>query len=178
MSPKLAFLLGAGTAVVLALIVVFAMRDTRPDSSSADAGSPSVNRSVALPFETSAGTTSGAIDPALNADQPGVISGTILLDEAAAKTVSGKVIVFVIARAGTGKGHPVFAKRLDVTSFPVAFSLGARDSMMAQPPSDHLRLEARIDRDGDAITREAGSPSATIESVPLGAHDVTLKLRL
>ena len=71
-----------------------------------------------------------------------------------------------------------FAKRLDVTSFPVTFSLSARDSMMAQPPSDHLRLEARIDRDGDAITRETGSPSATIDSVPLGAHDVTLKLRL
>ena len=119
-----------------------------------------------------------APDAAPAVDQPSVISGTIALDKSVAASVSGKVIVFVIARDGSGKGHPVFAKRLDVTSFPVAFSLSARDSMMAQPPPDHVSLEARIDRDGDAITRDANAPAATLDSVAMGSHDIKLTLRL
>jgi hypothetical protein len=110
-------------------------------------------------------------------DAPSVLSGTIALDDSIARSVSGKVIVFVIARSGAGKGHPVFAKRLDVTSFPVPFSLSAQDSMMGQAPPDHVALEARIDTDGDAMTHEANAPSVRLESVAIGSNNIKLVLK-
>ncbi|HUK37026.1 MAG TPA: hypothetical protein VLV86_24090 [Vicinamibacterales bacterium] len=99
------------------------------------------------------------------------ISGTIEAN------VKGPAIVFVIARDESHKGHPVLAKRLDVTSFPVKFSLGPEDVMMGGVPPARVFLEARIDRDGDAATREPGSPSASIDGVAMGASNLVLRLK-
>jgi len=104
---------------------------------------------------------------------PTLISGTIELDASA--KVALPAIVFVIAR-GTGGGHPVLAKRLDVSSFPVTFTLGPEDSMMGQKPPGHVSLEARVDLDGDASTRELDAPLASLDSVVLGTNDVKLIL--
>jgi hypothetical protein len=106
-----------------------------------------------------------------------LLSGTIELDKSIANSVSGVVTVFVIARDHSGKGHPILAKRLDVASFPTKFSLGPEDSMMGQPPPDHVSLEARIDLDHDAMTREPGVPATKIESVAIGSRNVTLTLK-
>ena len=48
---------------------------------------------------------------------------------------------------------------------------------MGQAPPDHVALEARIDLDGDAMTREPGAPSAKIDSVLVPSHDVALVLK-
>ena len=105
------------------------------------------------------------------------ISGTIELDAAAASRVTVPTIVFVIARAEGAREHPVLAKRLDVQSFPIPFTLGPEDSMMGQIPSGHLELEARVDRDGDAMTREAGAPAGQLPSIQLGNSNLRLVLR-
>lgn len=83
----------------------------------------------------------------------------------------------MIASDRNGKGHPILAKRLDVASFPTKFSLGHEDSMMGQPPPDHVSVEARIDLDRDAMTREPGVPATKIESVAIGSRQVTLTLK-
>jgi hypothetical protein len=106
-----------------------------------------------------------------------LLSGTIELDKSIAGSVSGTTTVFVIARDKAGKGHPILAKRLDVTSFPTTFSLGPQDSMMGTPPPDHVSLEARIDLDRDAMTREPGAPSTKIDSVAIGSRNVKLTLK-
>lgn len=71
----------------------------------------------------------------------------------------------------------ILAKRLDVASFPTKFSLGSEDSMMGGTPPDHVSLEARIDLDHDAMTREPGAPSTKIDSVTVGATNVTPTLK-
>jgi hypothetical protein len=190
-STKSAFALGAGSALVVGALAVFAVRhDGRAEAAVVPAPVQAEASTVAMPPQnepatTAATTTAPAVIPghvmhpaAPAADAPSVLSGTIALDASVAKSVTGKVIVFVIARTGgAGKGHPVFAKRLDVTSFPVTFSLSAQDSMMGQAPPDHVTLEARIDLDGDAMTHEANAPSAKHESVAVPSHDVTLVLK-
>jgi hypothetical protein len=186
LSTKSAFALGAGSALVVVALAFFAVRhDGRADVVMAQPA-PTVTQESAPAVQV---MTTGELSPHAKsphtmppippaaADSPSVLSGTIELDPAAAAKVSGKVIVFVIARTGSGKGHPVFAKRLDVTSFPAAFSLSAADSMMGQAPPETVSLEARIDLDGDAMTREANAPSAKNESVAIGSHDVKLTLK-
>jgi hypothetical protein len=59
----------------------------------------------------------------------------------------------------------------------VAFSLSAQDSMMGQASPAKVSLEARIDLDGDAMTREPGVPSAKIDSVAIGSSNVSLVLK-
>lgn len=105
------------------------------------------------------------------------ISGTIELDPSVAAKVATPAVVFVIARAEGRKDHPVLAKRLDVKSFPARFSLGPEDAMMGQNPPPRVSLEARVDRDGDAATREPGAPSASIGTVAMGSTNITLRLR-
>src|SRR3954453_20437664 len=106
-----------------------------------------------------------------------MLSGTIALDPSAVDKVSGPVTVFVIARDKAGKGHPILAKRLDVTSFPAKFTLGAGDSMMGGTPTANVSLEARIDLDRDAMTKEPNAPAVKIETVALATSDVVLTLK-
>ncbi len=44
------------------------------------------------------------------------------------------------------------------------------------PPHSDVSLEARIDRDGDATTREPGVPTASLDSVAIGTTNVKLVL--
>jgi hypothetical protein len=120
-------------------------------------------------------TTPALVSP--KAPATTLLSGTIELEPSAASSVQGTVTVFVIARDKKGKGHPIFAKRLDVASFPTKFTLGPQDSMMGGAPPDTVSVEARIDLDHDAMTKEPGAPSAKIESVSMGSKDLTLTLK-
>jgi hypothetical protein len=108
---------------------------------------------------------------------PALLSGTLELEPSV--KVNLPTVVFVIARAEglLSHGHPLLAKRIDVKAFPASFTLSAEDSMMGQPPPNRVSLEARIDRDGDATTREPGSPIATVESIAIGTSNVELVLR-
>lgn len=106
-----------------------------------------------------------------------LLSGTISLDPAITQSPGAAVTVFVIARTGPGKGKPVLARRIDAQSFPLTFTLTGADSMMAGDKPANVSLEARIDLDGDAMTREPGSPTARLASVSLGSQSVALTLK-
>jgi cytochrome c-type biogenesis protein CcmH len=84
-------------------------------------------------------------------------------------------ILFVIARNGTG-GPPVAVKRVVATSFPMTVELTSADSMMGQPLPPTFRIEARLDSDGDPLTKPPSDPSAMQEGVTPGAS-VTLALK-
>jgi cytochrome c-type biogenesis protein CcmH len=77
-------------------------------------------------------------------------------------------IVFVIARNPAG-GPPVAVKRVVATTFPFNVELTSADSMMGQSLPASFRLEARLDTDGDAMTKPATDPSAMQEGVAPGA---------
>jgi tetratricopeptide (TPR) repeat protein len=103
------------------------------------------------------------------------VSGRIEMDGGRAAPAGG--IVFVTARAvGQTEGPPLAVKRLPA-SFPVSFTLGREDSMMGEPLPNELRLDARLDGDGDPLTRSPQDPSARLDSVRLGQDGVRLRLR-
>ncbi|HEX8254789.1 MAG TPA: tetratricopeptide repeat protein [Thermoanaerobaculia bacterium] len=97
---------------------------------------------------------------------------TLNLD-AAAKQRTG--VLFVIARNPAG-GPPAAVKRVTAATFPMTVELSSADSMMGQPLPPNFRLEARLDSDGDAMTRVATDPSAVREGVSVGSA-VTLALK-
>lgn len=84
-------------------------------------------------------------------------------------------VLFVIARNPAG-GPPAAVKRVNVTSFPVTIDLSQADSMMGQPLPDHFRLEARLDSDGDPLTKPPTDPSGALDNVAVGTV-VTLALK-
>jgi cytochrome c-type biogenesis protein CcmH/NrfG len=96
---------------------------------------------------------------------------TLDLDPSATKR-SG--IVFVIARNPAG-GPPVAVKRVVATSFPLNVDITAADSMMGQTLPASFRVEARLDSDGDPLTKPATDPKAAQENVAPGA---TVRLAL
>lgn len=86
--------------------------------------------------------------------------------DASAQQRSG--IVFVIARNPAG-GPPVAVKRVVATSFPMNVELTSADSMMGQTLPATFRVEARLDADGDPMTKPPTDPSASVEAVTPGA---------
>jgi hypothetical protein len=192
-SARSGFFLGIGTMAIVAAVAVAALRYQGAKASTTPASSPAMATPAAtesLPLAdhvaaVSEGSDQAASTPAaasagpLSPAKPGqvLLSGTIELDPSLARSVTGTMTVFVIARDRNGKGHPILARRLDVASFPTKFALGPEDSMMGQPPPDHVSLEARIDLDHDAMTREPDVPAAKIESVAIGSRNVTLTLK-
>jgi tetratricopeptide (TPR) repeat protein len=106
----------------------------------------------------------------------GQVSGEIDLDPSRGAAPPG-AIVFVTARAvGQTSGPPLAVKRLPA-AFPLQFTLGAGDSMMGQELPGQVRLEARLDADGDPLTRTAQDPVARLDTVRLGQGGVHLRLQ-
>ncbi len=84
------------------------------------------------------------------------IQGTIELPPEFEQRVPPNAVLFLMARR-PGGGPPVAAQRIDAPRFPLAFSIGSEDRMMAAIPfAGPLRISARIDADGNATTRGAG----------------------
>ncbi len=109
------------------------------------------------------------------------IGGTVRLDPRHAAQAGGKAILYIVARpAGAGGGPPLAVKRIAAPAFPVSFSLGPGDVMMPGMAFDGpLDLSARLDRDGDPLTREPGEPAGTHEGNPVkpGARNVAITLK-
>jgi len=110
----------------------------------------------------------------------GVIRGQITL----AADVAGKIrpgdTVFLAARPGPGGGPPLAAKRLALSSFPMAFELTQDDAMIGGPDAPKLEgdvyLTVRIDQDGDAMTRSPGDLFSTATKVTVGDTRATVRI--
>jgi tetratricopeptide (TPR) repeat protein len=96
---------------------------------------------------------------------------TLALDPSS-KVTGG--IVYVIARGGEA-GHPVAVKRIETNAFPLTVPFGGEDTMMGAALPDKIRLEARLDADGDAGTSDPADPRASADGVRAGTA-VTLTL--
>jgi tetratricopeptide (TPR) repeat protein len=79
-------------------------------------------------------------------------------------------IIYVIARAtGVTAGPPAAVKRMPLSTFPLTFDVSSADSMMGQPLPPKIHLEARIDSDGDAMTKSPSDPVAAADNVATGS---------
>ena len=85
------------------------------------------------------------------------LSGTISLAPDFERKVPAGAILFLIARKGEGGGPPLAVKRIESPTFPMDFTIGPDDRMIkAMPFAGPLQLSARLDADGNAMTRAPG----------------------
>jgi tetratricopeptide (TPR) repeat protein len=117
------------------------------------------------------------------APPPGAAPAAAAAEAALAGVVEGggpvppSAVLFITVRpAGAEGGPPVAVQRL-AARFPARFAITAADSMMGQELPPRVRIEARVDPDGDPLTRSPQDPSARVDGVTLGTRDVRLVLR-
>ena len=120
--------------------------------------------------------TSPARPPASRSAGASIRGVVRLADGVEARPTPGGAL-FVIARS-PGGGPPLAALRLDTTDLPQPFEIGPGDVMIpGRPFVGPILLEARLDADGDPLTR---SPRDLVASVPdalePGASGVDLQL--
>jgi hypothetical protein len=91
---------------------------------------------------------------------------------------AGSGVLFVIARSGGG-GPPLAVRRLDPGKFPMEFTIGPSDVMIqGRPFAGPITLTARLDGDGNAMTREPNDLSGGVEgAVQPGASNVEIVLK-
>jgi tetratricopeptide (TPR) repeat protein len=91
---------------------------------------------------------------------------------------SSNAVLFIIARAaGQTAGPPAAVKRIVSPTFPLDIDLTAADSMMGQPLPATVRIEARIDSDGDPLTKNPSDPHAMQDGVATNGTKVSLALQ-
>jgi tetratricopeptide (TPR) repeat protein len=126
-----------------------------------------------------AGGVPGAAPPPGGAGDV-LASGTVQLDPAARAALQGGETLFL--SLGTGQpGPPVAAERLDSPlNFPIAFELSTADirAMGAGDVPAVMEFKARLDRDGNAMTKEPGLPLALVTGVARGTTGLVVTLTL
>jgi len=103
------------------------------------------------------------------------VSGTVTL----APGLASEGVLFVLLRpAGSPERGPPLAVRLFDGKFPVEFTLGAEHVMIqGQPFTGPFDLYARLDRDGNAMTREASDVAVgPISGLVPGGAPITVAL--
>ena len=76
-------------------------------------------------------------------------------------------VIYIIAR-GSEAGHPVAVRRIDTNAFPVTLDLDNGDAMMGGALPEKVRIEARLDSDGDAGTNDPKDLRAFADGVKAG----------
>jgi hypothetical protein len=109
-----------------------------------------------------------------------IIRGSLnLADSVKAKVPAGGTI-FLIARALSPSGGPgpvLAAKRLTVGVWPQPFELTANDVMLSGTSlQGKVILGARVDQDGDAMTKQAGDVEGISTPIEVPANGVVLLL--
>ena len=95
---------------------------------------------------------------------------------AGAQAKAGEII-FVIARpAGVAAGPPAAVKRLTVESFPIEVSLTNADMMMGGSLPKTLDITARVDGDGNPLTKNDGV-RGQVKGVIVGGDAASLTLQ-
>jgi tetratricopeptide (TPR) repeat protein len=132
---------------------------------------------AAVETAAAAPPAAGGAGEAGASDASGGVAGTVeLAAEAQGKSPPGAVL-FVIARpAGVTAGPPTAVQRLTPTAFPLAFTLDQSSSMLGQPLPARLRLEARLDADGDPLTHSPSDLHAELDDVAAGSTGLRLLL--
>jgi cytochrome c-type biogenesis protein CcmH len=108
------------------------------------------------------------------------ITGTITVDSKLKNKVDTQAVLFIIARSAEGGGGPPLAvKKIDNPAFPLSYALGAENVMMqGRPFSGKVSITVRLDKDGNAMTRQDGDLTGQYPNNPVavGAKNVDIVL--
>lgn len=142
----------------------------------AQISSSSSEKSVEVPADhpevppAAMGEGSGAIAPSS-------AQLVVVVDLPKGVTVPSNAILFVIVReAGLESGPPSAVKRVLAVNFPITVTVTEKDSMSGEGLPGLVRIDARVDRDGDPLTKDPQDPTATEENVRPGGGQVLLVL--
>ena len=92
------------------------------------------------------------------------LRGTLVLAPELEDRVPAGAILFVIARVGS-TGPPSAVLRIRNPEFPLAFAIGPEHRMITQMPfAGPFTLSARVDADGNAMTRNPGDLQGAAEA--------------
>ena len=157
---------------------VLTQMEAQVANDSAPASSQPVNEAAALP------PGHPPVDGAQPAQQPMASSApssggaiVVTVNLASGKTAPAGGVLYILARGeGVTAGPPVAVKRIAATTFPITVDLSAADSMMGQPIPPKVRLEARLDADGDVMSRGPDDLDAVQDGVAVGSQ-VALTLK-
>jgi tetratricopeptide (TPR) repeat protein len=139
------------------------------------ASEASTTGTAAAPASASGGATGSAAAPAASGRR---VTGILSLDPSAAARLGAGGVVYVMLRpAGVREGPPLAAIRLPGSGFPLAFAIGDADAMTGDPIPDSVLVEARLDRDGDVATRDAGDPYGSADGIALGTANLQIVLK-
>jgi len=111
-------------------------------------------------------------------DSVASIEGRLELAPSLKSLIQDTDVVFIIARqSGVESGPPVAVKKEPVRNFPMTFRLDASNVMMAGVQFvGHLDISVRIDKDGDAMTKNKGDLVGFQLKVPVGSKDAVIKI--
>jgi len=109
----------------------------------------------------------------------GQISGKITIDPKLNANTDPNAALFIIARpAASGGGPPLAVKKIDRPTFPIDYTLSQDNAMMGMPFTGKINITARLDKDGNPVTRTPGDISGDYKKNPVevGAKNVDVTL--
>jgi hypothetical protein len=133
--------------------------------SSAEAHEPGDRGVVVLVSEVQIADSAAGASPAMTTGATSeAIEGMLELAPDLAGRVPPGAVLFVIARTAPS-GPPLAVVRVATPTFPVKFSIGPEDRMIQSMPfAGEIRISARVDADGNAMTRDPGDLHGAVES--------------
>ena len=123
----------------------------------------------------------GGTTPGGEFDPKTVLSGVIKLDGKVKDKIASGDTVFVVARkyeeGATAPGTPLAVQKLTVGAWPLKFSLDSRDAMFAGTSmTGKIIVTVRVDKDGDAMTKNPGDVTGQSKPVEPPKKDVVVSL--
>lgn len=113
-------------------------------------------------------------------DKSTVIAGQLKLDGKTKDKVKNGDTIFLVVRGaaiGAAPGPVLAVRRVEAAAFPMQFQIDSRDAMVAgtamKPP---VTLTVRVDKDGDAMSKNPGDVVGTVTLKALPAEKLTLTL--
>jgi cytochrome c-type biogenesis protein CcmH len=127
--------------------------------------------------QTANGTPDGTGAPPPTSSGGPSESVVVVVDLPKGQSAPPNALLFVIVReAGFASGPPVAVKRVPATGFPLTITLSDKDSMAGESLPPLVRIDARIDGDGDPLTKNPRDPVASEDNVKRGTGQVRLVL--
>ena len=95
-----------------------------------------------------------------------------------AASCSTRLLLSMARAAGVAGGPPAAVQRIPVApgTFPLSFELGPRHAMMGGPFPEMLDVSARIDVDGDPLTKGPNDLEGRMSGVAAGSSELVLLL--
>ena len=108
------------------------------------------------------------------------ISGTISIDPKLKSKPEAQAVLFIIVHSGNSTaGAPLAVKKIDRPVFPLSYSLGPESVMMSGASlSGKVAVTARLDKDGNPMTKEPGNLAGEYKKNPVagGSKNVDIVL--